>query len=713
VAPPEPGEVSVSLECALDVGEEEEEVCLSKGKNNKGSPPKPKPNQKQHMTGEGTGDTTSRADPELLELTNHEKFVEDSRDDTSVDEFEADDSLTELELCAQYCRTCTVSVQRLFHVRSLGEVCMVAMREGSEAFPLDLVEDLAQDDDSEVRQIVAEQLGALAEALKETRDRQEEDVAVGLLYVAFLLVEDDVDGVVSAAESAVVTVATLMDTAEGQELLLTQIANLSMGEEEEIRVSGAKIVGALASALGPNAAREHLSSMLGVLTKDEALHVREVTARAIVLVAEAMDDQEAEEMLMPLFCSLVRDPVWSVRKVCADNLVELSKCVSRGAFVELATAMFESLVNDVSFQVRTASLEQLGPLIAELGNANTPKSLVDHFVSMAESNNAGPGDLKLACAFNIPGVAYTIGRERWHEIRDAYDMLAHSVNWRVRRSLACSLHEMARVLGEETAEVDLLPILEEMLGDTDEVSIGVVANLAKFMSELSPAARLPHLELLPGIVATDAADMIGNWRLRAAMSEQLGALSGMLPAHANEETLLPLLLRLLKDPASAVRAKCIEAAGVVLQNTTKGGGSTWRAGQVGGVISDLKLMATNPRWVDRQAYAQICGAFVGVVDASVVIDELLPLMLMLVEDTVPNVRRELAKSLAVFQAHPAFAGISDLKDAVGAMRNDPDADVCQTVKSMCDTFDDFSSEHHHHRDEFTTGLRITPMKSHD
>lgn len=654
------------------------------------------------------GVTTARDDPEItLEFANSEKFVEV---DASADDLESD-GLTELELCAQYCRACTVSVQRLFHVRSLGEVCKRALLQGREAFPLDLIEDLAQDDDSEVRQIVAEQLDILVEAFKETRDWHEEDVATGLLYVAFLLVEDDVDGVVTAAESAVVTVATLMDTPEQQELLLTQIANLSTGEEEEIRVSGAKIVGALASVVGANAAAEHLTSMLGVLAQDESLHVREVTARTLVQVAEVMDDDEAEDMLLPLFCSLVRDPVWSVRRVCAENLVALSKCISRGTFERLVTELFESLANDVSFQVRSASLEKLGPLIAELGTANTSASLVDRFVSMAESSDGGQGvDLKLACAFNMPGVAYTIGRERWHEIKVAYDMLAHSVNWRVRRSLACSLHEMARILGEVMSEMDLLPIFEEMLGDTDEVSIGVVGNLTKFMSELSPAARLPHLDLLSDLGFTDAAYMIGNWRLRAAMAEQLGALSGILPPHANEKTLLPLLLRLLKDPAYAVRAKTIEAAGVVLQNTVGGssGSATWRMGQVGGTVAELKLMATNPCWVDRQAYVQICRAFIGVVDASVVMDELLPLMLMIIDDAVPNVRRELATTLAIFQAHPAYAGLPDLRDALLTLRTDPDADVCQTVHSMCTAIEDF--EQYRPRDEFTTGLRTTPLK---
>ena len=159
--------------------------------------------------GREDGRATARVDPKDLKEFVSEKYVEV---DTSADDYDAV-GLTELELCEQYCRACTVSVQRLFHVKSLGMVCTRALSTGNEAFPLDLVETLAQDDDSEVRQIVAEQLGVFIEALKTARREQETDVA------------------------------TVLDREEDVELLLTLLANLAKGQEEEIRVSAAKICG--------------------------------------------------------------------------------------------------------------------------------------------------------------------------------------------------------------------------------------------------------------------------------------------------------------------------------------------------------------------------------------------------------------------------------------------------------------------------------------
>ena len=72
-------------------------------------------------------------------------------------------------------------------------------------------------------------------------------------------------------------------------------------------------------------------------------------------------------------------------------------------------------------------------------------------------------------------------------------------------------------------------------------------------------------------------------------------------------------------------------------------------------LTELKLMATNTRWSDRQVFVQMCAACVGVVDSHIVIEEFVPLMLMAAEDTVPNVRRELARALVVFQSDALYA----------------------------------------------------------
>ena len=272
-------------------------------------------------------------EPELLQFAT-ERYVEA---EASAVDLETD-GLTDLQLCAQYCRECTVSVQRMFHVRSLGRVCADALRVGAdEPFLFDLLEDLAQDDDSEVRQSVAEQLGVLTNAIKISRRKQEDDLALGLLNVAFLLVEDDSDGVVAAAEDATATVATLCTTGEERAFLISRVEELCRCEEEEIRISGSKIA-ELAEVLGCGDHGFHACALLTELSKDGALQVREATVRATVRAGETLRGTDAVIQLFDIFSSLANDPVWSVRKACADSLVGLSKSVGQDAFAACAGA---------------------------------------------------------------------------------------------------------------------------------------------------------------------------------------------------------------------------------------------------------------------------------------------------------------------------------------------------------------------------------------
>lgn len=53
--------------------------------------------------------------------------------------------------------------------------------------------------------------------------------------------------------------------------------------------------------------------------------------------------------------------------------------------------------------------------------------------------------------------------------------------WKVRRTLAFSIHEMALILGDSITSSDLVPIFNGFLRDLDEVRIGVLKHFADFV----------------------------------------------------------------------------------------------------------------------------------------------------------------------------------------------------------------------------------------
>lgn len=59
--------------------------------------------------------------------------------------------------------------------------------------------------------------------------------------------------------------------------------------------------------------------------------------------------------------------------------------------------------------------------------------------------------------------------------------LPPSFQWKVRRTLAFSIHELAVILGDQLTAADLVPIFNGFLKDLDEVRIGVLKHLYDFL----------------------------------------------------------------------------------------------------------------------------------------------------------------------------------------------------------------------------------------
>lgn len=58
-----------------------------------------------------------------------------------------------------------------------------------------------------------------------------------------------------------------------------------------------------------------------------------------------------------------------------------------------------------------------------------PQQLLDQYLSMTDPAQAQTVDTEIAkhCAFSLPGVALTLGRQNWHCLKDTYETLATDV----------------------------------------------------------------------------------------------------------------------------------------------------------------------------------------------------------------------------------------------------------------------------------------------
>ena len=76
-----------------------------------------------------------------------------------------------------------------------------------------------------------------------------------------------------------------------------------------------------------------------------------------------------------------------------------------------------------------------------------------------------------------------MGQEDWERFRKVYIKLAKFNDPRIKRTLSHSIHELAKLLGPEITEEDLLPIIERFLKDSlIDVKIGALKNLHEFLA---------------------------------------------------------------------------------------------------------------------------------------------------------------------------------------------------------------------------------------
>uniref|UniRef100_A0AAZ3PTB5 WW-binding domain-containing protein n=1 Tax=Oncorhynchus tshawytscha TaxID=74940 RepID=A0AAZ3PTB5_ONCTS len=308
-----------------------------------------------------------------------------------------------------------------------------------------------------------------------------------------------------------------------------------------------------------------------------------------------------------------------------------------------------------------------------------PQQLLDQYLSMTDPARAQTVDTEIAkhCAFSLPGVALTLGQQNWHCLKDTYETLATDVQWKVRRTLAFSIHELAVILGDQLTAADLVPIFNGFLKDLDEVRIGVLKHLYDFLKLLHAEKRREYLYQLQEFMVTDNSR---NWRFRYELAEQLILIIELYSHYDVYDYLRQIALTLCSDKVSEVRWISYKLVVEILQKMYACG-----AHDLGlNFINELIVRFCHcPKWVGRQAFAFICQAIVeeDCMPMDQFAQHLLPSLLSLSSDPVANVRVLVAKALRqsvmekAYFKEPGSAYSDELEETVMALQADKDRDV--------------------------------------
>ncbi|CAG5082402.1 Similar to Ppp4r1: Serine/threonine-protein phosphatase 4 regulatory subunit 1 (Rattus norvegicus), partial [Cotesia congregata] len=308
-----------------------------------------------------------------------------------------------------------------------------------------------------------------------------------------------------------------------------------------------------------------------------------------------------------------------------------------------------------------------------------PQELINLFVSMADPEawwnlKWNSAEIPRFCAFYFPAVVLTLGKENWPMLKTAYGYLSDAREYKVRRTMASSIHEVAIILGEELAAQDLLPIYDGFIKDLDEVRIGALKHLATFLKVLKPADRC---HFLPRLQAFLSIDNDGNWRFREEVACRLLEAVTLYTPQDVAKHIAPLSFPLLVDKVAAVRQMALELVTQIVSYLSSD------ETLVTTIIQQLEemLTANSSRWTCRQTFALLCASLISkdAISGERFANELLPSLLELSTDVVPNVRLAVVRTLTTQVVNISNIlseeQVKQINDKVRNFRQDPDRDV--------------------------------------
>lgn len=135
--------------------------------------------------------------------------------------------------------------------------------------------------------------------------------------------------------------------------------------------------------------------------------------------------------------------------------------------------------------VRGTAFQNIGPFIAAFKKwEDIDHKIVDFYVTTTEASNNK--DVCYFASYNFPAFVYVFGQDQWPRFQSLYHKLTKINDARIKKTLSASIHELAKILGPEYTEQDLLPCFERFLKDrSKEVKKAPIKNMHIFLEQVS------------------------------------------------------------------------------------------------------------------------------------------------------------------------------------------------------------------------------------
>lgn len=559
---------------------------------------------------------------------------------------------------------------RVVAMQKLDTIALALSPERTRDELIPFLQEVAHDDEDEVYATLAEQLGHFVPLVGGA------EYASILLPVLEALASTDEPIVTEKAVKSLNNIASQFTVEQIKEKFTPLIESLADAAWFSKKVAATGLFESVITRVDDES-RKDLLTIYDKLTQDESPLVRRPAAthlpKIIDLLSEApeLTNEQDWDLISSMFQSLTNDNQDSVKLLSVDVLISIASFFHKRKDNSHNKELLKSalkLIQDNSWRVRYMAADRFEQIAINFeDDQNDIDELIDPFLKLLTDNE---GEVRKAIAKQVPGFGRLIPVDvLWTKVLPQVEELSNDPSEIVRSSLASEITGLTPLLDKEVVIKNLLPIFLTMLKDDyPEVKLNIISKL-KIVNDVIGIDLLTQ-SLLPAIseLAKDK-----QWRVRLAIIEYIPLLAEQLGVSFFDEELGDLVLSWLWDSVYSIR----EAAVNNLEQLAKIFGSKWADEEI---ISRILKSDTNSlnNFVYRITSLFTLTRLIPVVDKQITINEILPFVDNLVQDQVPNIRFNVAKSYLI--TAKALLNIDETEESAPKQSSEDNSEAVAYIK---------------------------------
>lgn len=449
-------------------------------------------------------------------------------------------------------------------------------------------------------------------------------------------IEDDAVRV-KAVESMLI-INDVMPLEDSEKYFVQTIKTLTEGAWFTNRMSACSLYSSAYGKLSEcPEAKMTLKSLYTKVCNDEMPMVRRAAVNNMANLASQMSREDVISYIIPLYKKLSTDCQDSVRLHTVPVYASIASILTPEEIGTHLLDMYLNFCEDKSWRIRYMVAANYISLAKSLKSEIPPQEICERFSSLLIDKEA---EVRIAACSILPEFCETTDVDDVVKIiMPLVGNLVSDPSQHVRITLSERINYLSKYLGEEKTLSSLLPLLLHLLRDiAPEVRLNVISHL-EAVSEIIGFKILGYHLLSP--IAELASDK--KWRVRFAIIQKIPMIAKQARSELSE-ILQELSLTWIKDPIYMIRDTASKNLHLLIDIF----GLDWMKQKLFPFLID---MSKSPVYHHRLTALISLKTIFSAVACESLTTEILNTVIMLKDDTIPNVRVNVSAALYDIMPH--------------------------------------------------------------